>query len=287
MKNPDFLHFSTLAAVFLPSIASAFVIADDFSSGDRSGGTNWNSSSWTLGGNSSASVIDSSPLAPGGAGYLTVSGFFSSSGTGNTNRTHGVSRNFGTTVASNPYTVAFDWRAEGDLTTFTTFYDRFHIGASTGGINSDSTFSWLIGVAAANNGTTNIVPAGNWYFYDFDSTASNASTRPFTAPHLHDTGIAFEAGVTYSFVVTVDPSSKTYGVEMSSGGSVLASQTGLNFRTGSDTPTSTLVFGTVTQPDETRAFSIDNVTITGVPEPSSALLLGSCGLLGLLRRQRR
>lgn len=256
---------------------AAIVASDDFSSGTLSGGTGW-LNSWTpTATNPSTPVVsNASELSAGSGNYLPVT---PTSVTGNT--THAVSRQFSTVVASSPYTVRFDWRMDSALTNFNTFNDRVHIGGSSGNVNSDNTFSWLVGVAAADNGTTNVVPDGNWYVYDY--TTNNS----FTGANLVNTGIALTTGVTYSFVVNVNPAARNYTVTINGSDSSSYVSGTLDFRNQSTTPTNTLAFGSVTnETNDTTAFSIDNISIDGVPEPSSIAVAGLLGAIGLVRRRR-
>jgi len=268
---------------FLPLLVTAgaaqaaIVVSDDFSSGALNGGTGW-TNSWTPTATSpSPPVVSSaSELTTGSGNYLPVG---PTSVTGNT--THAVARQFSSSVASSPYTVRFDWRMDTTLANFNTFNDRVHIGGSAGNVTSDATFSWLVGVAGADNGTTNVVPDGHWYVYDY------TNNNGFSGANLVDTGITLTQNVVYSFVVNVNPAARNYTVNITGSDSSTYTSGDLDFRNQSTTPTNTLVFGSVTHAtSDTTAFSFDNVTIDGVPEPSSMALLGVLGAMGMVRRRR-
>jgi|GEM_PF-6302796 len=280
MKAPvRILPFMGLAIACHGFAGAAVVASDDFSSGSLNGGSGW-LNDWTPAATAPNPPVtsDASPLTTGGGNYLSVGPTSVSA-----NTTHAVSRQFAATTASSPYTVSFDWRMESALTNFTTFNDRVHIGASTGNINSNDTFSWLVGVSAADNGTTNTVPDGNWYVFNY--TTNNA----FSGANLVDTGIKLASQVTYSFVVDVVPGSRNYTVQISGSDGSSYTSGNLRFRNNSTTiATNTLVFGSVTHsPEDTTTFSFDNVSIEGVPEPGSALLAGMAALAGLGIRGRR
>lgn len=275
---PLLLGVSLAAFAISPDHAQAAIVSsDDFSSGTLSGGTGW-LNAWTPTATvpTTPVVSNASELTAGSGNYLPVA---PTSVTGNT--THAVSRQFSSVVASSPYTVRFDWRLDTALTNFNTFNDRVHIGGSAGNVTSDATFSWLVGVSAADNGTTNVVPDGNWYVYDY--TTNNA----FSGANLVNTGISLTTGVTYSFVVNVNPAARNYTVTINgSDASSYVSGT-LDFRNQSSSPTNTLAFGSVTnETNDPTTFSIDNISIDGIPEPSSIALLGVMGAIGITRRRR-
>ena len=276
--SPVLLGVSLVAvSSFSDRTHAAIVASDDFSSGTLSGGTGW-INSWTPTATSPATpvVSSASELTAGSGNYLPVA---PTSVTSNT--THAVSRQFSSVVASSPYTVRFDWRMDTALTNFNTFNDRVHIGGSAGNVNSDATFSWLVGVAGADNGATNVVPDGNWYVYDY------TNNNGFSGSNLVDTGITLTTSVVYSFIVNVNPAARTYTVNISGSDSSSYTSGALDFRNQSSTPTNTLAFGSVTHAtNDNTTFSIDNISIDGVPEPSSIALAGLLGAIGLIRRRR-
>jgi len=278
MNPPATFAFSVALALAIQSQAGAVVVAsDDFSSGGLSGGVGW-LNNWTGTATNPANPVTSnvSPLKAGSGDYLSV---VPTSISGPVS--HAVSRQFSSSVALAPYTVTFDWRMDTPLTNFTTFDDRVHIGASQGNINSNNTFSWLVGVAAADS-SSNFVPDGNWYVYNY--TTNDA----FSGANLVDTGIKLASLVTYSFVVDVNPGSKNYTVRIVGSDGSSYTSGNLTFRNNSTiAATNTLVFGSVTGgTTDNTTFSIDNVTIDGVPEPGSVMLLGAAAIVGLGRRRR-
>ncbi len=279
MKAPACLLPCVAFAIACPGLAGAAVVAsDDFSSGGLSGGSGW-LNNWTATATNPNPPVTSnaSPLTAGGGNYLSV---VRSSVTAST--THAVSRQFSAVTAASPYTVSFDWRMESSLTNFTTFDDRVHIGASSGATNSNNTFSWLLGVAAADSGSTNLVPDGNWYVYNY--TTNDA----FSGDNLVDTGIKLAPQVTYSFVVDVIPGSRIYTVQISGSDGSAYTSGNLRFRNNSTAATNTLVFGSVSHSSaDTTTFSFDNVSIQGVPEPGSVILAGVAALAGIGVRRRR
>lgn len=271
--------------LFISSLITGFASAaltDNFDVGAYPNtGTGWESG-WvesTGGNNVDGTVTDANPLN-GGGNYLTVTN------TAN-NTSLGVRRNIGT-LTSSIYTVTFDWRLDTPLTTFTAFNDRVHFGStSETGLGTTVNSGWIIGVAAADNGTTNTVFDGNWYFYNNQSTTADGS---FDSANMMDTGIALKSGVIYSFAVTVDSSAQTYSAAISGSDGSSFSASNLNFRnqTGNGLNQSNLVWGGAVSAGsgsslETLTWSLDNVHI--VPEPSSLMLAGLSGLLCFVRRR--
>lgn len=257
---------------------AAIVVSEDFSSGTLTGGTGWLGGSWTPLRTSPATPVVSSanPLTPGSGNYLPVVANNTAS------QTHGVSRTIPTVVATNAHTITFDWRMDTPLTNFTEWNDRVHFGASNGDVNSNANFSWLVGVAAASNGTTNVVPAGKWYVYDHDGDSD------FTGDNLIDTGVDLVSGVTYSFTIQVNPvGTGTYTVSFTGSNGTGFSSGTLDFRNRNSAIANHIVFANVTSATtDGTAFSFDNFAIDGVPEPSAALLVGISGLAVVVRRRR-
>lgn len=269
------LAFSSL----LPALSHA-ALTDNFDTFPN-GGTGWGaanewrpSGSPNGGGAVTPTVTNTNPLN-GGGNYLSVTTAVAST-------TLGIKRNLGS-VAASPYTLTFDWRLDSPLTNFTEFNDRIHFGVNgTNSYGTDNNTGWSIGVAA-NSGPNNSVFPGHWYFYNNTATSGNGE---FNTANMVDTGIALVSGVTYSFVVTVDPVSKTYYASISGSDSTFFEQGNMRFRnqtTDGTTHTNLLFGGATSNANDQLTWSIDNINI--VPEPSTAFLAGLSGLLCFVRRR--
>lgn len=263
---------------------AAAALTDNFETGTYPNtGTGW-SAGWaesTSTNNVDGSVINTNPIN-GGGNYLSV--------TNTVNSTNlGINRNIGSMVNS-IYTLSFDWRLDSPLTTFTTFNDRIHFGSNNdASFGTTNTWGWIIGVSAADNGTTNTVFDGNWYFYNNQSTSANGN---FDSADMVNTNVALVSGVTYSFTVTVNSTAQTYSASMVGSNGTSFSASNLNFRNQASAGTNqtNLVFGgavsassVVGTPTESLTWSLDNVNV--VPEPSSLILAGLSGLLCFKRRR--
>jgi hypothetical protein len=272
----------------IPTSAGAAVVSDDFDT-NRYG---WNAvdgvGTWLRVPNNdytNAYITESNPVVSGGGRYVRV--------VNQANTTteplgppasggYGIRKRFDSAVLNTtlPHTVSFDFRVDTPLTTFTEFADRFHIAASTDTnfTNTNNTSTWTVGVvgaSTANNGT-----AGYWYFYD--RTVSEA----FTPANMYITSLRLEQGVTYSFVINVNPATASYSATITSSTGATSTASNLGFRNNTVGAMGDLLLfgGNTSASGEMLGFSADNIII--VPEPGSALLVlvGSCSLA--IRRRR-
>jgi len=189
-----------------------------------------------------------------------------------------------------PHVIEFKYRIDEDLTgagsTFTSSDDRYQLfDTASDRTTANSTCSWIVGVyGSASAGWIYPEQVGHWLFYNGD----NGATTDFNKDYQVDTQIVVQAGVTYQFRITIDPVAKTYDAWLSDGVNAPFSQTGLRWRTGADTVAGRLQFGSIgNQLDDTRAWSIDSVRITQIPEPSVFVSGLSVVLAGMLLHGRR
>jgi hypothetical protein len=274
------LLFISTALIVLISSGSA-AITETFDT-YPSGGSGWNASWVTSAGESiaTASVESTNPLN-GGGNYLSVS-------TSTAKPDTGIRRNIGSLGASD-YTLTFDWRYDGDITTFNSYYDRIHFGATPGtSLGTSNTFTWIIGVVGGDDGNSKFSD-GEWYFYNGVSDSLTVDNG-FNSANMKTTGIFLESGVTYSFTVTVNAAAQTYSATIAPSNAPAFSASDLNFRNqetsggNRSTNASNLIFGgSNTGPGHTLDWSIDNIVI--IPEPSSLLLAGLSSLLCFARRR--
>ena len=270
------LFFFPVLLLPLSTISGAAVVSDNFDTYPGTAGAGW-TGGWT---NTAGSAVATSSTNPvnGGGSYLTGSAAYTG-----TIADQGIVRTLSTSVVNTAlhYTVSWEVRFE-DLGTFDTFGDRVHFSSTNStSVASGQTSSWLVGSVGADR-----TSAGNWYFYNNSTPSTNGN---FNNADLVNTGIALVEGHTYSFLITVDPSTRTYDATVTDLDTATPfSRTGLNFRNqGANVSYQNFVFGTPVPnaAGHTREFSFDSLEINGVPEPSLSLL-AVVGILPLLRRRR-
>ncbi len=180
---------------------------------------------------------------------------------------------------SDPHTISFKFRPETDFPDDANLSDRYQIWDNTTGNQSATAANntWAIasygaGSAAGPLGTV----SGNWGFLS-GSTSSNA----FNAQTFVDTGINVQAGKVYSFEITTDPTSKSWSATISDGVNTFTSGTLLWRNQTVSQAGGNLFWGTqksAISVGNTMTYSLDNVRIAFVPEPSSfgitAMLIG-------------
>lgn len=286
-KTPISPVFSAILILSSAGHASAAIVADDFGANRYGWLAEDGVGTWSRvpnGTNANAYTTSTNPVVPGGGTYL---GFRTRMGGTVDEPIASPSGNYGvgkkldsaalnTTVA---HTVTFDFRWDSALTTFTSFADRVHIaGSANTNTNTNATTTWSVGVVGGSSGSTAMTPLV-WYFHD--RNISNA----IITENMYFTAVPLVPGVTYSFVIQVDPATASYSASITSSvGSDSASN--LGFRNGEVNGASDyLLFGgNVSDVNESIGFSFDNLMI--VPEPGSAalLLLGACTTIARRRR---
>lgn len=180
------------------------------------------------------------------------------------------------------HTTSFQLRLDTDAdqrsTTIASDYIRI-FDSTTAGSTSSTTTGWLIQSAG---GTAD----GDWALIGGDGLGTGGTA-------VTSTGIAPQQGVVYSFTVTVHPVSGTFNLSTNyptwdatiSGGGQLFSATGLRFRDNLGTSGRFLEFGGGVNSVERLAYSVDNISISSVPEPSAAAAV-TLAAVGLLVRRR-
>lgn len=273
-----------------PASLQAIVIAEDFGSytpgATNSGGQthfNGGSGAWlsawrtaaSTGVSNTATIADTAPLHSGGqyvsTAITTASGQTAVSA-GSLSRAYDAP-----TVSANStlaFTTSFDFRV--DTTAAGLRYDIFDAERRTTGATASRT-AWQISAYG-----------GYWHVSDGSTTFTN-------------TNLAFSAGVTYSFSITQDIATKTWDLAIAGDNDTSVTLSGLDFRL-SDWITDPsevanarwLVFtvsenGTASVPTVGLAstFSIDNIVISTIPEPSAAALVAGMGAIALAVCRRR
>ncbi|CAM2978727.1 PEP-CTERM sorting domain-containing protein [Rariglobus hedericola] len=299
----NLLHPSSLTAFGLLVLAAAvparaFSAAEDFSSysapttftnaavistaGAGTAGTGASGNGWLTGWRSSTStglaqtvgVNNSSPVNSGG-NYLTANIVTKSDGADVGKDATSIARAYdvvgGGLAASSAVTVSFDFRVDA-IDTANMRYDLFD--NSTRGTGATS--------ASYNFRTSN----GVWGYF-------NGIT-------LVETTMAFTAGTTYSFSIVLNPIASTYTFSLGNGVTSVSGTSAAFRNSGFATDAATgsvggrwLTFNaneTTNVLGQTTTFSVDNISISAVPEPSTYALFSGAAFLGtaaLRRRSRR
>jgi uncharacterized protein (TIGR03382 family) len=279
------------AAVTVADFEGASATADGFPGAPGNGWTSsWNTVNGATGVVYTGTVANSTPLNAS-PNYLSVSNSGSTAaGTVVVRRVFGTN---GDVDPAQPHRVAFQFRFDGNMANFSgSFNDRINLFADPGGVNTTAvTNAWMMGVAAANNGTSNVVPAPNtWFFFDAGNELGNA--QGFTGSNLVNTGVTLTSGTVYSFTVDVYPALGKYDATISNGTQSFTG-TDLQFRNlkastaTADVP-DTLHFGIQSSAaTDNHAFSLDGLSITAIPEPGSLAFLGLTALALVGRRRSR
>ncbi|RRJ99001.1 PEP-CTERM sorting domain-containing protein [Opitutaceae bacterium TAV4] len=275
--------------------ARATIIADDFSaytvgtqvtSQVQPGGvgngwlSGWRISSGSLASGGNVSVISATTPFDSGGNYMSST---IKTAAGNTSSGGGFGRAYDaqtiSTNGTNAFEISFDFRADlasGDLP------DNLRYNIFDGQTRAsfyDSKCTWILSAYD-----------GKWH-------VSNGSTANFVA-----TTLTFAANTTYSITIKEDPAAKTWTLSITDGTNS-ATNTNLGFcattwATDASTAnarwlnfaaTEIIPSGSTTTTGLTGVFSVDNVSISTVPEPATlALLFGAAvAAIASLRRLRQ
>jgi hypothetical protein len=281
-------------------------------------GDGW-SSEWTRmtsrGGNPTVQVLNSSELTTGSGNYLDIVSPADSDGETRASVCRGY--NDGATIdITKPIQYKMTVRINEDTTSSSaTFdhWDRDHYQiveyTRSDSSTSGSRYGWGIvahGMAEnARDGET--VDQAEWRFADTSNYAafSEYGLTQSSFPLDGGTGIYAVQGGVYEMTVQVNPDLGTghgnwsasievlddpYGYNAAKGGVTYYSRSNMTWRKSSDLPGGWLNFYTWTKSvDDTRAWSIDNIEISQIPEPSTMvlLLIGMLGASSIRRRRSR
>ena len=262
----------------VPALASAVILPLEFAGGNGNtsvdqfegiAGSGW-ATAWEAHfhsgtSNGVATVEDTSPLVPGDGNYLHLTYDTGASGTALAR----LARQWDTTALSltSKIIISFDIRSDVDISNSTQTFVLF--GSSVSASGTSSSDSWKLtadgGGWRAYNGTTGVT---------FDSGSINA-------------------GDTWSITLIVDPVLDTYeaSVQNITQSGTVFTLSDLALRNGDDASLSFLnIHGNASYNLTGRGYSIDDVSITNIPEASSSLLIFGVGALlpavSLLRRRR-
>lgn len=296
-KTPHRLALITAVSFAAASSAHAVLIADFVGGAGTAApdqyagiaGNGW-TAAWrnsTNGSTNLATAVANTNPINGGGNYLTVNP------NGNSDQFFGRAfdgtGSSGGVDATGTVTYSFDLRIDSLAGFGDSSNDQFSFHVTNGSNTSNdynvtNTSSFIIRAYGVTTGTAQ---AGKWAFYNGLGDAGG-----FNANNFVDSGMTLTANAIYHFTITSNAATEKYDISVSDG-TTTVSQTNLGWRTdknfnagGGNTLQNILAFGgREGTAAEDFAYSIDNISITAVPEPTTALL-GSLGLIGLLRRRR-
>ncbi len=181
------------------------------------------------------------------------------------------------------FKVRIDEDIDGEGSTFTGFDDRYYLFDTPSEHSGPSAItSWLITAFGDSSEAYGGGIVGEWTLYD---GANNGSLYD---GDFVDTDMALVAGGVYEFTLTIDPETQTYDAIVSDGTDSFTAED-LGWRTAAKNVGGNITFATwgIDGGDD-RAFSIDSVVISQVPEPSTAVMavLALVWLAGLGLRRR-
>lgn len=279
----------------LPS-AFAFTAAEDFGSysppvnftnasligtaGAGTAGTGAAGNGWLNGWRTSTStglaqtvgVSDTTPVNSGG-NYLAATIVTKSVVTDTIKDSTSVARAYdalgGGVAAAGSLAIGFDFRVDG-IDAANMRYDLFDNATRATGATSTS-FNFR-------------ATGGVWNYFDGETFVATA--------------MAFDAGVTYSFDIVLDTVNSTYSFTLGNGSTSVSSSSAADFRAAgfaTDTATGSnggrwLTFNASEINNvlgQSTTFSLDNISVSTVPEPSAFALLAGASALGFVAARRR
>lgn len=249
----------------------------DWYSGTAGGG--WNGA-WGIQSNradTSASVQNSIPLTSGSGNYLRATATTTNFNT--SNKQSFVTRSFDATSGgvdlTQPITFSFLFRPESTLTgtadAWQTYLIFNNVGGGSTGTNSNNTWT----ISTVYNSTT------------------GKSAWTFGGSSTVNTGLTVTQNDVYKFTIYSDPTTNSYQgliTNLTTGDSFSSGTIGYRY-TATASDGNNLQFGAKPVASggavASLSYSIDEISIVGVPEPSVVLLLVVAGLVGVPVLRRR
>lgn len=282
LTHPCGLAFLAGLALIAPSQAAILANFDNgagTTSADQFAGiagNGWTSAWGNSGSNIPTTTVTNTTQINGAGNYLTVNANGTSDGS--------IGRAFdgvgtsGGVDATQPVTFSFDLRIDS-LTGWDSANDYLSVHSSTGNYNVSNASSFIIRAYGASPVAGK--NASEWLLYSGAGDGGGFSTANF-----QNSGMTIVAGTTYHFTITNYHATETYDVSIFDGTNTV-SAAGLGWRAdaGGGVQDALAFNNKESATTDTFGYSIDNISISGVPEPSSAALLGLAGLV-MLRRRR-
>jgi len=207
---------------------------------------------------------------------------------------YGVGREHGAIDETVPQQhIEFCFRIDEEMdpdegSTFTVYQDRYVIQDGPAGVNTpSSSATWQI---FGYGGTGTYCPAGRegeWTFCD----GTNSSSGNTSGAAWPDTNIKLVKGGVYEFAVDLYPDLGTWDCEVTHVNADYSpntfKETGMGWRDSTINGDYIYFISRTYASDDVRAFSVDCIEITAIPEPGAIILL-AMGLATLaIRRIRR
>lgn len=217
----------------------------------------------------------------GGGNYLSysVASVSTAANTAALSRAYSNNGTNGSTVDfTQSLTYKFDFRVDTLPAGFSSTGDYFAITDRSGGGDVSTSSTWAIKAAGLTSGG---LGTATWGFYNGAAAGAAISDTNYVS-----SGITLTAGTTYTFTINSEPTTRSYTATLTDGTSTFNSLT-LGYETASFSATGTYsIFDRLVGTNaENRTFSLDNLSIIGVPEPSSCVFLALGAALSIRRRR--
>jgi len=237
-------------------------------------------------------------LSPGDTGYdeLCDGPYLSSTvgaGTTATDVRFGVGREHGTideTVLQQHIEFCFriDEDVDGEDSTFTEYQDRYVIEDGEAGVNTPSSHAtWEIFGYGGEGTNCPAASVREWTFIDGNNSPSGSTTGVTWV----DTDIKLVKGGVYEFAVDFYPALGTWDCEVTHVNATYSpntfKETGMGWRDSEINGDYIYFMSRTYGSDDVRAFSVDCIEITAIPEPGAILLLVMGLAMLAIRRVRR
>lgn len=207
------------------------------------------------------SVLNTNPII-GTENYLQMS----FEGGASASRRTALNRQFNTSLAQAAHTISFSIRFD-NLT----------------GLGSND----FIGIFATNNAVTNTTSTSvqTWGMIVTGSSGALSFRAGPDASDTVQTGVTIAEGVTYSFVLNIDPANNAWQGNVASSDDDNFSSGSMGYRNNSTTGQTININTLMNSPDDQWTYSLSGLTV--IPEPATTALLGGLGVLLLVPLLRK
>lgn len=284
-------HYSyRLAAVALVCVASSAFGATiaNFDGGNGTGsvdafvgtaGDGWLgawSSAGSNGSSTSGTVTTSSPLVSGSGNYLSATVNGSSTNSANTQAYTGRVLDATAFDYAEPIALSFLFRPDS---AFSSGSSQFRIMQNAPGVTSGTGPSNLWTISSGTTATPT---------WSFGGLPTSGGTN-----QLFDSGISVVTGHVYSFSLLLDMTEKSYvGTVTDLNTSVSFTSNVIFFRNQGSVTNTALEFGALlatggSTTGQSMNFSVDSISVSNIPEPSTTVAFMGIGALGMTLAMRR